>query len=776
MATKKSRAKKSAPLERYQGKRNFSKTPEPAAAVAKKSGWSFVVQEHHARALHYDFRLEMDGVLVSWAVPKGVPETLEPRRLAVHVEDHPLAYGKFAGTIPEGNYGAGTVNIWDSGTWEPMEPNWEREFKKGKMKFVLHGGRLEGPYLLARMKEEPNWLLRKLDPATHPDAPLAKPEKETAAFVPPQLTRPVTTVPTEDDWIHELKFDGYRLIAVRQKKKVRLFTRNELDWTARFQPLADALEKLPGGDYVLDGEAVVFDAKGRPSFSGLQDALKNHQGKGISFVAFDILHLSGKNLRRLPLEERLKYLTKVVDSESGNIRRSKIWPAAGGPALFEEACRIGLEGIISKKRSGPYQSEQRRDWTKSKCRPRQEFVICGYTAPRQTCPAFGALVLASFENNKLVPRGKVGTGFTDAQRRTLLKTMSALKSKTPTLPEKDRTVTWIKPSLVAEIEYAELTSEGSIRQGSFIALREDKPSEDVHLDAVDHATAKTANPVVAHIKITHPDRIVYADPGVPKLEVGQYYESVADHMLPHLIRRPLALLRAPDGVDGPTFFQKSFKEHVPPNVTSTALKDGTDIVEITNLKGLISLVQYGVIEFHPWGATTKDPERPDHLVWDFDPDKSVDWREVLGAAVLLRNFLAEEGLETIVKTSGGKGIHVVLPLRRHHDWEVLKPFTSAVAAAVAEKNPDRLTVVASLAKRKQKIYIDWLRNGRGSTCVAPWSLRARPGAKVSMPLNWSELKGLEPQGFSLREPPHFPSEWEHPKAQSIPASLLRKFA
>ncbi|QJE95671.1 DNA ligase D [Luteolibacter luteus] len=772
---KKQPARKPAQLEPYRKKRNFKATPEPAAGRGKKEGRIFVVQEHDASHHHFDFRLEMNGVLASWAVPKGIPEDIHAKRLAVHVEDHPVSYASFHGVIPKGNYGAGTVDIWDSGTWEPLDRDWRKAYEKGKLKFILRGKRLEGPYLLARMSAEPNWLLRKLDPETHPTGTPVEPTAEAVAFVLPQLSRPVPTVPEGKEWVHEIKLDGYRLIAVRKKGEVKLYTRKQLDWTDRFADVASRLEKLKGGDFVMDGEAVVFNSKGHSSFSALQEALKSGKGRAITFVAFDLLNLDGRNLKELPLVERVKYLAKLLPEEQGPLRRSKVWPADSGADLFLQACKLGLEGIISKRASGRYVPESRKDWTKSKCRPRQEFVICGYTEPRNSCPAFGALVLASYENGKLIPRGKVGTGFSDESRRSLLKQMASRKMPRGPFPG-EKGVTWIKPDLVAEIEFAELTHEGSIRQGSFLSLREDKPASDVHLDAVEKASAKGKGVTVAGIEITHPERVVYSDDSITKLEVARYYERVGELILPHLKDRPLALLRAPDGIGSDMFFQKSFKAHVPPHVKMSTLDDGTEVISIKNLKGLISLVQFGVIEIHPWGASLAKPDKPDQIIWDLDPDKSVPWKEVLGAAFLLRDVLEARGLQTLVKTSGGKGLHVVLHLKRQHSWEVMKSFAKGVAASVAEQNPQRFTITSSFKKRGGKIYIDWLRNGRGATCIAPWALRARPGAAVSMPLEWDQLPGLEAQGFTIREPAETPASWLNIISQSVPKALLAEFA
>jgi bifunctional non-homologous end joining protein LigD len=767
--------KRAAALDTYRRKRNFSDTAEPRAKKAMGEGRSFVVQEHHARSHHFDLRLEMDGVLVSWAVPKGLPEDEAAKRLAVHVEDHPLDYGSFEGTIPKGNYGAGTVAIWDRGTWEPLEQNWRRGFDKGKMKFLLHGDRLHGIYLLARMKEEPNWLLRKLDDAIPPDRTPPSPREE-AAFVAPQLARVTSSVPSGKEWWHELKFDGYRLIAVKKGGKVTLYTRSKLDWTDRFGDLADHLAALTKHDFVLDGEAVVFDIKGRSRFGDLQAALKPGHEERIAFVAFDLLHLDGRNLRALPLSQRFDELTKLVGEESVRLRLSKVWSASEGADLFRQACANGLEGIISKRSVGRYLEGTRRDWLKSKCRARQEFVICGYTAPKGSLRGFGALLLASFENEKLIPRGKVGTGFSDRERLRLVERFKPIVTKKTTLPEAESGVTWLRPELVAEVEFAELTREGSIRQGSFVALREDQSAAEVHLDAI--VTTRTReNPMkVAGITISHPDRVVYPADGITKMEVARFYERVADYMLPHLMNRPLALLRAPSGISGNMFFQKSFRNHLPDQVTQKKLTDGTTIFYLRNTRGLISLAQFGAIEFHPWGSRMPHPEKPDQLIWDLDPDPAVPWPQVLGAAFLIRDLLAEQGLHALVKTSGGKGLHLLLFIKRTHDWDSMREFTKAVAREVAAFNPSRLVITSSKAKRKGKIFIDWMRNGEGSTCIAPWSLRARDRAGVSMPVNWSDLATTTADGFTIHEPLKPPVEWIEPEPQLIPKALLRRLA
>jgi bifunctional non-homologous end joining protein LigD len=761
--------KRASALEAYQRKRDFAATPEPKARKARTAGRSFVVQEHHARSHHFDFRLEMNGVLVSWAVPKGPPEDFAAKRLAVHVEDHPLEYGKFEGEIPKGNYGAGKVAIWDKGEWEPVERDWRKEFEDGKLKFALRGGKLKGTYLLARMKEEPNWLFRKLED----ERPVAEVTRETPAYVPPQLARVVPSVPEGREWIHEIKLDGYRLIVVRHGSKLQLFTRSGLDWTDRFSDLAQELGKLSKKDFILDGEAVVFDAKGRSNFGGLQSALQDGKGGAIHFVAFDLLHEAGENLRALPLSDRLARLQKLVPNETGRIRRSKVWAAEEGKELFLQACKAALEGIISKKLAEPYREGNRNDWAKSKCRARQEFIICGYTPPKHAGESFGALVLASSERGHLVPRGKVGTGFSEAKRRQLFKTFQALRTETRPDGFEGKDVTWVRPELVAEIEFAEITRDGSIRQGSFVALREDKAANEVHLDPVRTAKTDAKDVKVAGITVSNPNRMTYPADQITKLEVVNYFESVGELMLPFVANRPLAMLRAPSGITGELFFQKSFTRHVPKHVKSVTLADGTEVIVIRTVKGLVSLAQFNAIELHPWGAPMPQGEKPDVLIWDLDPDEAVPWNEVLGGAFLVRDFLRERGLETVVKTSGGKGIHVMLYLKRTLEWEVAKAFAKAVAAGVMELNPQRFVITASKAKRSGKIFLDWLRNGRGATCIAPWGLRARPGAAVSRPVDWDQLPQVAADGFTLRDPAKVPGDWRNLARQTVSKALLK---
>ncbi len=756
---------RNARLEKYHGKRDFGKTPEPDGDMQSGPGFSYVIQEHHARSHHFDLRLEMDGVLVSWAVPKAIPEEASEKRLAVRVEDHPLDYGSFEGEIPKGNYGAGKVVIWDSGDWTPVGEKWERAFTKGKLKFHLRGKRLDGTFLLARMGDEPNWLLRKLTDKDNPSAPA--PVRETACFIEPQLAKVVSSVPTGKEWCHEIKFDGYRLVVVKSGGTVRLYTRNSHDWTDRFAGLSKELAGVSESDFVLDGEAVVFDEKGKTDFGGLQEALKDGADK-ISFVVFDLLHLDGQGLRDLPLSERLSRLERLIPEPTDRLRVSHRWPGGAGKKLFKQACENGLEGIVSKRLTARYLPGSRKDWAKSKCRIRQEFVICGYTPPKGGRSGFGALVLGSFENGKWVARGKVGTGFTDARIAKMMELFTPLVSKVPLFTTSEKHVTWLRPELAAEIGFAEITRDGSIRQGSFLGLREDKPPGSIRLEPT------SVSSEVAGITISNPDRVVIPDTGTTKIEVARHYERVGDLMLPYVAGRPLAVLRTPGGISGEQFFQKSFPSHIPPGVDQTRLPDGTTVFSISDTKGLVSLAQFGVMEFHPWGSTLAKPDIAEFLTWDLDPDSAVSWRETLGAAFLIRDHLHGLGLDPMVKTSGGKGLHIMVRIRRVHKWETMRKFSKDVARAVAAMNPSKFLIVSTKAKRKGRIFIDWMRNGEGSTCIAPWCVRAREGAKVSMPVGWDDLAEIPPQGFTISKPINIPEEWRDPAAQSISSKVIKE--
>ncbi len=780
-----------AALEAYRRKRNFGATPEPDDRTRGGSGSIFVVQEHHARSHHFDLRLELDGVLKSWAVPKG--PSLDPavKRLAVQVEDHPIEYATFQGIIPAGNYGAGKVEIWDAGTWEPAKPDEDprQALEKGRLGFRLSGTKLKGGFMLARMAGGKNWLLRKSRDERVPAGGLSRraPQRKAGDEVPvPQLSKLSAVVPKGPDWIHELKFDGYRVIARQRNGKVALVTRGGHDWTDRFGDLADRISAISPKDFMIDGEVVVLDSRGRSDFGRLQEALKSGKSRELVFAAFDLLDLDGKDIAPLPLLRRKEMLRDLMPENDKRLMFSRHWTGSDeGRQLFEQACRLNLEGIISKEAKQPYLPGSRQSWRKVKCVARQEFVICGYTPPKGSCPGFGALVMGSFENGRLVPRGKVGTGFGDKQRMEILAELEERRLSKPPFEDGGvgEDVTWVRPDLVAEVKFSELTRDGFIRHGSFLGLREDKRAKDVSLESEPGVTMEDEpsdnGNKVRGIAISNPNREIYPGTGITKLDVARYYDRVADWMLPYLAKRPLAFLRAPTGITGQIFFQKHFAAHLPKGVKMKSLADDDErVCHISDPTALLSLVQFGVLEFHPWGSPLSRPDKPDTLIWDLDPEPSVPWREVLGAAFLLRDLLTGCGLHPVVKTSGGKGLHVMVFCKPKWTWDRLKPFTRSVSEELRDLNPKRFTVQLSKAKRTGRIFIDWLRNGRGATCVAPWSLRARGNGPISLPLDWSALPEATPDGATLRNAElRLPAEWETAKSapDDIPAALLKKF-
>lgn len=727
----------------------------------------------------------MDGVLKSWAVPKGPSLDTKIKRLAVEVEDHPVEYAKFSGIIPAGNYGAGEVEIWDSGTWEPSKPEDDpaESHRSGRIHFRLHGRKLKGDFILARTSrssdsKQQTWILRKVTdiaPAS-PKLPKAK-EKPLA----PQLCKPSSTIPQGNDWLHELKYDGYRLIAHKRAGQVKLYTRNGHDWTDRFGKLGEVISQISKEDFSIDGEAIVMDAKGRSDFGLLQEAIKSSDSTRMVFAAFDLLDFGGNDITSLPLHERKQRLEKLLPKNDSQLIYSRHWTGhAEADQLFKQACKLKLEGIISKQANTAYLPDSRHSWRKIKCEARQEFIICGYTAPSEPSGGFGALVMGSYEGERLIPRGKVGTGFSEKQKVELLIELKSLISPTSPFPSppKIASVTWVKPELIAEVKFTELTKDGSIRHGSFIGLREDKAPAEVHLESPRKpAMNKGSSHEVEGIVITNPDREIYPGTGITKMDLANYYGTVAPLILPHLINRPLAFLRAPTGITGQIFFQKHFTAHLPKGVRMRTLKDeGTQVCHITDAAGLLSLVQFGVIEFHPWGSALGRPDKPDNLIWDLDPEASVPWEEVLGAAFLLRDILIEHGLNPVVKTSGGKGLHIMTYCNPQWTWDRLKPFTKAISEELVARNPKRLTIQISKARRTGKIFVDWLRNGRGATCVAPWSVRARGEAPISLPLEWDELPEHTPSGTTITiDRPALPQEWKQAmeKPDSIPASLLK---
>ncbi len=778
-------------LTTYRKKRDFKKTAEPRGKSAQASaGDSFVIQKHAARRLHYDLRLEMDGVLKSWAVTKGPSLVPGEKRLAVHVEDHPLEYGDFEGTIPKGEYGGGAVIVWDRGRWSPIG-DLKKGYAKGHLDFELHGEKLHGRWHLVRMAKKPrdrneNWLLIKGDDeysrdADAPDITEERPEsvktgrlveelageapgwssktgkiakpaagelpkgaKKAAfpGFVAPALATLKSRPPGGEKWVHEIKFDGYRLQALIRSGRVTLMTRSGLDWTEKFgAAISDAFASLPMESAIIDGEVIVEGAANASDFSSLQADLSAGRTDRMVFCAFDLLYLNGHDLRSSPFIERKTLLKTLLTQAPPALRYSEHFEE-NGELVLRHACRLSLEGVVSKLRDAPYRSGRGKDWIKSKCSERQEFVVAGYVPSTTAARAIGSLVLGYFDKGKLNYAGRVGTGFTNKVAAELFRRLEGMSiAKSPfarkLTHEEAHQAQFVRPELVAEVEFSSWTADGVVRHASFRGLREDKGADQVVRESARTAPEQAASPA---IRLTHPDRVYWKEDGVTKQGLADYYSEVWTRIAPFIVNRPLALLRCPDGVGSQCFFQK----HAWRGQSSDILKahdpeDDETIVAIDGLPGLIGLVQGGVLEIHPWGSHLGDLERPDMIIMDLDPGEGVGWEQVIAAAGEVRQRLEDAGLASFVKTSGGKGLHVVAPLKPKARWDTVKAFTKGIADAMTADSPDRFVATVSKAKRQGKILIDYLRNGRGSTAVAAYSTRARAGAAVSMPLGWEEL-------------------------------------
>ncbi len=814
-------------LRTYRRKRDFTKTAEPeggsdrseeAARSGRVSGGMFCIQKHAATRLHHDLRLELGGVLVSWAVPKG--PSLDPgkKRLAVRVEDHPVEYGDFEGTIPKGEYGGGTVMLWDTGTWEPVgDPR--RGLEKGELKFRLSGERLHGGWVLVHTRgaggeEENQWLLikerdddaRPGDPdpwgADDRSAATGRTMEEIAAgkaprrrrarardggakreggaqraaamldaaedagsrvpaSVPLSLATAVGEPPEGDGWLHEIKYDGYRIAARVSRTGVRLFSRNQLDWTARFSEVAEALEALATDGAWLDGEVVVLDARGVSDFGRLQRVVDEGQPGDLTYIAFDLLFEDGEDLRALPLVERKRRLEQLLrrsgQAAHGVVRFGDHIEGLGGD-VFAEACLQGLEGVVSKRAGDTYAGRRTRSWVKSKCGRRQEFVVGGFTDPSGTRRGFGALLLGAYDGEgALRYAGRAGSGFDDATLTRLHARLKKLERRTPPFadPPKGadaRGVHWTSPTQVAEVAFTEWTGEGRLRHPVFKGLREDKAPADVvrevgpggGADAPSGRPPKAADkPVVRGVTISHPDRVVFPDPGLTKLDVARYYEAVADLIVPYLERRPLTVIRCPGGIGAECFFQKNVTPSVPRSVAKVRVRGANEKTVfypvVDTPEALLAMVQNGSVEFHVWGSRVGAIEAPDILVFDLDPAPDVPWSRVREAARTLRDELEDRGLESYLRTSGGKGLHVVVPFAPRQHWPRVGAFAREVVEALVAHEPGRYTATMSKARRGGRVFIDHFRNGRGATSVTSYSLRARPGAPVAMPISWDEL-------------------------------------
>jgi bifunctional non-homologous end joining protein LigD len=800
-------------LREYARKRRFGETPEPGGSTTPgRRGRRpiFVVQLHHARARHYDFRLEVDGTLKSWAVPKGPSYRLGEKRLAVEVEDHPLGYADFEGDIPAGHYGAGHVDLFDRGVWsvdgDPLEA-----IAAGKLDFVLHGEKLRGGWKLVRTQQvrsgKPQWLLFKrddewvadvdadglvADPSKRPavrQTPLQarelfySPSKGSAARrasaaapgsrtprkkkvdwakrvsalpgarakprgwqpLAPQLATLRVAPPVGDEWLHELKWDGYRMLVEIKDGKVGLRSRNGLNWTPDYPEVVAAFESMGLDDASFDGELIALTPAGNDDFGLLQKVISGNSNAPLRLMLFDLPSLAGHDLTAVRLEDRKALLADLLQGAAPILALSR-HIVGHGAEVFAASKRQGMEGIVSKRLDAHYTPGRSTSWIKTKHAQGDEFIVVGYTAPKRTRTGFGSLLMATRQDGALKYVGRVGTGFDDDQLRNILARLKPLarKEATVTLPAhvpfRARDVAWVAPELVAELEYRGWGKEGLLRQASFKGMREDKT-----VDEIGKASGKASSKHKAASvpRLSSPGKLVFPELGITKQQVADYYTAVAPLLLPELRDRPLSLVRCPDGIAGQCFFQKHHAATLGSHVRAVPIreKDGgsEEYVYVDGVDGVLDLVQMNVLEFHPWGARISDVEHPDRLVFDLDPGEGVDWNTIKAAAREIRARLQDASLESFLRLSGGKGLHVVVPVAPKHDWATAKAFCEAFARAMEAQAPQRYVATATKAKRKGVIFIDWLRNARGATSVASWSLRARKEAGVAVPLAWSEL-------------------------------------
>jgi len=819
-------------LARYRGMRDFNQTAEPSGQTPSASETGplpFVIQKHAATRLHYDFRLGLHGVLKSWAVTKGPSYVPGDKRLAVQVEDHPMEYGGFEGTIPKGQYGGGTVMLWDEGTWEPQgDP--DQGLAKGNLKFILHGKKLHGKWVLVRMggkaatEAKPNWLLIKEhdeyeqtaddEPITEkepdsvltqrglqaiaqdedhvwqsnrpetsshsksspakpspPFSPFGLPGKKEAlpGFVPPQLASEAATPPVGEHWVHELKLDGYRVQAhIDKAGKVRLYTRSGLDWTHRMPSVAREVGKLAVEAAIVDGEVVVLSADGQSSFADLQAAFEEGAKHPLTYFVFDLLHLNGHNLRQQPLTERKGILSQMLESlaDQQTVLYGQHLESEGKP-IFDEACRLLAEGIVSKRSDSAYVSGRSKSWLKIKCDRRQEFVVGGFTKPTNGSEGIGALLLGYYEDKKLVYAGRTGTGFTQTSSRKLRQQLEAmLQTKMPFVEVPGpaaKGALWVRPELVAEVQFSTWTADKLVRQASFKGLREDKKASEVRREVPDpslsqKAPSKAAEPKSAPpklgFKVSHPEKIIDPETGLTKQALIDYYLTVSKLMLPHVEGRPLSLVRCPNGTGKQCFYQKHLGSGMPPGIEGVEIPDkkgkGSETyVTVHGDQSLAGLAQMNVLEVHPWGSTNADLEHPDRIIFDLDPDEAVSWSTLAASAQEVRERLKHLGLESFVKTTGGKGLHVVAPIQPKYDWERIKALTHAFTMQMEQDNGKLYISKMSKAARKNKIFVDYLRNERDATAIAPYSSRARLGMAAALPLEWAELKSPKAPKFFI---------------------------
>jgi len=891
MATKRTASKSSADLvdeqlARYRSMRDFNITREPAGGVNSKSkiklpskvkssknGFPFVIQRHAASHLHYDFRLGWNGVLKSWAVAKGPSYNPKDKRLAVQVEDHPMEYGGFEGIIPEGQYGGGTVMLWDMGTWEPQPGHTDVDacLRDGSLKFTMHGEKIKGNWTLVRMggkaanASKPNWLLikehdsfergsgdpciteaapdsvvtkRSLEEIAHQEDHIwnskettngaawyrqssAKPakaadlekhsKKKTAKvgsfspelgsypkeklpnFVPPQLAIQSDAAIDREGWLHELKLDGYRIQARKDGSKVELLTRSGLDWTHRMGAIAGEIAKLPVDRALLDGEVVVLAENGTTNFAELQAAFKDGEKHTLTYFIFDLLHLNGRSLRSATLFERKRLLAEMLSSSplAKEVVQLSEHIETNGSKVFQNACQLQAEGIVSKRAASPYSSGRSSDWVKVKCIYSQEFVIGGFTLPSNGIHGVGALLLGYYDDEgQLIYAGRTGTGFTGKTHKIIRDQLEKVLSKSAPFaqipPDAKRGAQWVKPTLVAQVRFATWTADHLVRQAAFKGLREDKSALEVRREKAIPFDSQVSGRVASHrsssahaaktlsvskakeqlvpevsssekkprpaehaaVRLTHPDKIVDAESQLTKQLLADYYWQIAEQMLPQIADRPLSLVRCPEGSTQPCFFQKHSNAMLPPGIGTVDVADkktgkSEPYITLSTREALAALAQMSVLEVHPWGSRKDDLEHPDRIILDLDPDETIDWMTLAASAEETRKLLSQLGLDSFLKGTGGKGLHVVVPLAPEHDWNVIKQFAHAIALELEKRKPALYLTKMSKAQRKGKIFVDYLRNERGSTAVAAFSPRARAGAPVSIPLSWAELKARE---------------------------------
>ena len=788
------------PLERYWSKRNFALTTEPRGdrKAGKAKALSFVIQKHAASRLHYDFRLELDGVLVSWAVPKGPSYDPADKRMAIHVEDHPLSYGAFEGTIPPKQYGAGTVIVWDNGTWEPVGDPHEG-LAKGKLVFRMHGQKIGGLWELVKIakggeKQEPWILFKKRDEFARPRAeydvvtalpdsviakplraaaaaasasPASPPSKAVKAAMPatmsPQLATLATGVPADGQWVYEIKFDGYRVMARIQNGKAALITRGGHDWSAKMPTLVKELGQLGIRSAWLDGEIVVLDERGLPSFNALQKSFDSRAANAeIVYFLFDVPYFEGYDLRNVELGARRELLKGLLDERgTEHVRYSATFESDPG-SILSSACRMNLEGVIAKRIDAPYTSRRTETWLKLKCQQRQEFVVCGYTDRSDGSPQIGSLLLGVHgSDGELVSVGSVGTGWDSKEATHLLRRLSKLQRPEPPFAAgaakpgrwSKRAVgseRWVEPRLVAEVAFAEWTPDGQIRHASYISLRTDKPAKAIVRESAKQVgtgpVRSAGKAAVGRVAVSNAERVIDKSTGSTKLDLVRYYESVADWILPHLKDRPCSLVRGPTGVGGELFFQKHDDKLSIPGIRELdpGLWPGHGaLLEVATAQALANAAQMNVIEFHTWNSLAKNIDKPDRMVFDLDPGEGTSWQHVQEAATLVRALLSELDLECWLKTSGGKGLHVVVPLAPRFDYDTVKGFSQAIVQHLANTIPSRFVARSGPSNRVGKLFVDYLRNGHGATTATAFSARARPGLGVSMPVSWDELAKLK---------------------------------